>query len=149
MCSFFESFELIIFVYAVDDNASFEKVKAFVNTYQEKNLKIGTLLVGNKIDLVDTRTVSRKTGENYAKENGMLYFEISAETETCFSEVFFEPFISKFLAEKKMEEKSLLLDDKHNVNNSISLNTSFSNECCSCCPCLKQSENLDSVSYGT
>ena len=31
------------------------------------------ILIGNKIDLEDERKVSKKTGENFAKENGMLF----------------------------------------------------------------------------
>jgi hypothetical protein len=55
----------------------------------------------------------------------------------------FVPFIETFLAEKQMAGNSLLLDNEHKVNNSIFLNTSFSDECCSYCPCFKKSEDLN------
>ena len=149
-CCFIKYFDLIVFVYAVDDKESFEKVNTYFQDFQSQNLKKEILLVGNKIDLDGSRKVSKEEGENYAKENKMAFLEVSAKMGTGIEEGKLYPFIEKFLEEKKMEEGSLCPDEEHNDNNSISLNTSFSDECCSCCPCLKHSEDLDSLaSSGT
>ena len=51
--------------------------------------------------------------------------------------------IKKFLEEEKIDEVSLRLDYEYKNNNPIFLNSSFSDECCSCCPCLKQSEDFE------
>ncbi|CAE7470015.1 rab13 [Symbiodinium natans] len=40
------------------------------------------LLIGNKADLVECRKISRKEAEQYARENGMTYFETSAKEGT-------------------------------------------------------------------
>lgn len=47
-----------------------------------KNLKdkIPLVVVANKVDLVDSRAVSKEEGEEYAKKNGFLYVESSALT---------------------------------------------------------------------
>ena len=44
------------------------------------NNKYHVLLLGNKIDLEEERTVSQMEGENYAKENDFKFFETSAKT---------------------------------------------------------------------
>ncbi len=52
------------------------KEEAFENTGKE----IPIILVANKIDLVDSRTVNKKEGKAYAKEHGFIYVESSALT---------------------------------------------------------------------
>jgi len=52
------------------------KEEAFENTGKE----IPIVMVANKIDLVDDRTVTQKDGKTYAKENGFIYVESSALT---------------------------------------------------------------------
>jgi Ras-related protein Rab-18 len=47
------------------------------STYQNAQ----KILIGNKIDLEDERKVSKKMGENFAKENGMLFLECSSKTK--------------------------------------------------------------------
>jgi len=59
------------------------------------------LLVGNKIDL-DDRSVSRKEGEAWAKQRGMLFIETSAKTKVGIKQVFSE------IVEKIMERPELL-----------------------------------------
>ena len=134
----FGSFDLLVFVYAVDDRNSFEKVKNFFLFYPELNPKIESWLVGNKIVSDSSRVVLKTEGEDFAKINNIEYFEFSAKTGAGFNEDFFNPFISKLLTEKKLNKEPRGLD---NDNNSICLNSSFCDECCSCYPCMKHSED--------
>lgn len=39
------------------------------------------MLVGNKLDLADNRDVKVSSGEEYAKDNNMLFIETSAATD--------------------------------------------------------------------
>lgn len=39
------------------------------------------MLIGNKADLIDDRDVSSEYATEFAEENGIPYFEISAKTE--------------------------------------------------------------------
>ena len=41
---------------------------------------ICVILIGNKKDLEDKRQVSYEEGENFAKENGLMFLETSAKT---------------------------------------------------------------------
>ena len=52
------------------------KEETFVNTGKE----IPLVVVANKIDLVESRAVTKKEGQAYAKENGFIYVESSALT---------------------------------------------------------------------
>lgn len=47
------------------------------------------MLVGNKADLAHRRAVSKEEGEQFAKENGLLFLEASARTAQNVEEVNF------------------------------------------------------------
>lgn len=47
------------------------------------------MLVGNKSDLSHRRAVSKEEGEQFAKENGLLFLEASARTSQNVEEVLF------------------------------------------------------------
>ena len=46
------------------------------------------VLVGNKIDLEEKRTVDKKEAEDYATEKGFLFYEVSAKTGEQVQELF-------------------------------------------------------------
>lgn len=45
------------------------------------------MLIGNKCDLAHKRAVSKEEGEQFAKENGLLFLEASARTAQNVEEV--------------------------------------------------------------
>ncbi len=76
----------IILVYDVTDRLKFESLSSWladIRQYAEKEASI--LLVGNKIDLEDSRKVTANEGQLFAEANGMYFMEISALTnaENC------------------------------------------------------------------
>jgi len=50
------------------------------------------MLVGNKSDLSHRRAVSKEEGEQFAKENGLLFLEASARTAQNVEEVIVSSF---------------------------------------------------------
>lgn len=48
------------------------------------------ILVGNKCDLEEHRQVSYEEGKNFAKDNGMKFFETSAKISTNVENLFHE-----------------------------------------------------------
>jgi len=46
------------------------------------------MLIGNKSDLTDNRVVSTEEGEKFAKENGLMFMEISAKSRENIEEAF-------------------------------------------------------------
>ena len=80
---------IIIVVYDVTVKDSFAHTIHWVN--ETKDLKKEDaifVLVGNKIDLESTRVVSTKEGEDFAKQNDFLFFEVSAKTGENVHELF-------------------------------------------------------------
>ena len=83
--------------------SSLDKAKAWVKELQRQaNENIIIALAGNKADLVaeqpDKRAVSTADAEAYAKEAGLLFFEISAKTGEGVVEIFTEIGLSTFHA---------------------------------------------------
>ena len=80
---------IIIVVYDITVKDSFKNTSHWVN--ETKDLKKEDAifcLVGNKIDLEETRQVSTKEAEDFAKANDFLFFEVSAKNGTNVQELF-------------------------------------------------------------
>lgn len=87
-------------VYDVTKASSFEKAKLWVKELQRQaSPQIVIALVGNKIDLITEdgdesseapveREVERADAQQYAQENGLLFFETSAKTGENVAQVF-------------------------------------------------------------
>ncbi len=77
-----------LLVFDVTNPASFNSLPEWIKEIEENAGKIPTLLVGNKIDLVDDRKVSKADAEKFAKDHGYLYYESSALDGTGVTEAF-------------------------------------------------------------
>ncbi len=73
----------VVLVYDVTNRASFEGIKAWlgeIRKYAEEGIVI--ILAGNKCDMAHMRAVSAEEGAAFAKENGLLFAEVSARDGT-------------------------------------------------------------------
>lgn len=67
---------------------TFERLKGWIEKFREANPTAPILIVGNKKDLQDLRTVSKKEGKQLAQKFNAQYFEASAKTGAGVEEIF-------------------------------------------------------------
>ena len=76
---YYKESAVAIVVYDITDELSFNNIKDWLEDC--KNLapsKTLLVLIGNKIDKEEERKITKEMGEEFATENGMLFFETSA-----------------------------------------------------------------------
>ena len=144
MKNFYRSALCIIVVFSLENCDSFYKVDKWIEEIQENNSDDSILvLIGNKSDLTQPRTVPRETIEDYCKKNKIEnYFEASAKTGENVHELFktvvrklFIKFAMPIIddnTETKNEEKDIVSSFKKNI---FSENTA---NCCKSCFCYNQ-----------
>ena len=87
---------IILLVYEINNKDSFTHLPDWLNDLSNVNKDdVIFALVGNKIDLEDSRKVSTEEGKNYANENGFLFHEVSAKTGEGFSDLFYKDLFEK------------------------------------------------------
>jgi Ras-related protein Rab-7A len=82
--AFYRGADACILVYAINDESSFRQIEEwkskFINQAGIDDPKqYPFLLLGNKADLDNGRSVSAQQGESYARQNGMAFYETSAK----------------------------------------------------------------------
>ena len=80
--SFYKNSSLAMIMYSIDDEESFRHLDYWIKEIKNNsNPDIKIILIGNKVDLEDKRTVSKEEEEKFAKENGIEeVYETSAKT---------------------------------------------------------------------
>lgn len=111
----FKRISALLIVYDVTNQESFGAVPRYVNEVKiAVSENIPMLIVGNKIDLEEHRTVEYTTGKELADESGYEYIETSAKTTTNINEMFLKlvrDMIEKEKLKTKKPETSLLRNE--------------------------------------
>lgn len=112
---FYRNSSLAIMVYSIDNETSFNSLETWLNELKvQANPNVKILLIGNKVDLDDKRTISYEMGEKFCKDNGLNKFlEASAKTGFNAQKVFVEA--AKTLYEENLNYKERV--NKANKNN--------------------------------
>lgn len=87
--NYFQSSDGFVIVYDITSSESFEKLDYWIEQIKvnsPENIKM--VLFGNKSDISDERAITKEEGEEYAKNNNIKYFEVSAKEGTNVKEGF-------------------------------------------------------------
>jgi small GTP-binding protein len=76
----------VMIIYDITNMETFNSVQKWL-TYTREDHSTTTMLIGNKIDLMDKRQVSTEQGTAFAKQNNLLFTEMSALDYTLIEEV--------------------------------------------------------------
>ena len=128
--NYFKKADVVLFVFALNDSVSFEKIGQWIDRFNNnngKNVK-KMFLIGNKSDLV--KVIEQKEIDDFANKYGLTYMETSAKTKNQINELFT---IIAEEAYEELERKSSMsvgtqknkIVQKTNINNK-----SKSNDCC-------------------
>lgn len=108
--SFYKQANGILLVFDLTDRESFDKLHSWVSNINETAEEdVVKFLVGNKLDIAESRAVNREEALKIASEYDMRYFETSAKYKINVHEVFSELIedVSKRTTEKGLHSKVL------------------------------------------
>ena len=95
----------IILIFDVTNVKSYENIKKWINEIKEEiSEKVAIVLIGNKIDNVQERKITKEQGDKLASEIGVKFFETSAKTGEGINESVF--FLVKKIFENDPEVKN-------------------------------------------
>ena len=103
--SFFKAADGIVFVYDVTNKPSFVNIKNWIKDAESKANDFKIIIVGNKIDLNDSREVSFEEGKNLAKKKNCPFFESSAKDKINIDEIFITLLEEILKAQKNIKEE--------------------------------------------
>ncbi len=78
----------ILYVFDVTDRKSFDELASWKEEVEKHVDTYSAVLFGNKVDLVDSRVVSKEEGQRTAEEIGAAYLEGSAKADTNVDDAF-------------------------------------------------------------
>ena len=97
----------VILVYDVTHPETFEALEGWLKDLKDNNkFDVKIVLIGNKVDLVDERKVTKEEGEAFAESIGCKYYEGSAKTGQNINESLDEIARITYLAMKDKEDNS-------------------------------------------
>ena len=150
--NYIKNAKAIVFVYDITKKDSFNNIKEYwLEKAKEKAHKDAVyFLVGNKADLQNERKVEKDKAQEFAKENNMQFFEVSAKNGYNVNKLFEdivkeclikEEDIIKGIQKDKLEDSAKDNSNSKEYKGKINLNqqvtTPTNNKRCSCCPCNK------------
>ena len=115
--------------YDITNLDSFNNIKKWVTELKLlAEPEIVIMMIGNKADLENSRVIKTEDAMNYAKNNGMLFYETSAISGLNIKESF-EDLLNGII--KKLREQCIVVNTKENIFESC-LNKSSLKRNCNC-----------------
>ena len=102
--NFFHSANGVFLVFDITDKKSFENLNKWIEDVKENSPKdCKYIIIGNKSDLSDQRTISTFEIDKFVKEKQSSYFEVSAKNDEGLNEAFIN--LSKEIIKDKNQEE--------------------------------------------
>ena len=105
-------------------------------------------MVGNKIDLEDKRVLETKEAENFAKEKGFLFYEVSAKTGQGIQELFENQIFPEMARKFKLGDEEEVNNGQNENQKGVKLDAANSDKKVKkkgCCGGGKSKKNKDDV----
>ena len=121
--SYFRNAEGVMLAYDVTKSESYDNLKDWIASIKKnlegKNIFLPLIIVGNKIDMEESREVEKESAEQFATENNYKYFETSAKTgegvDEAVRDLINQVLNNNQIDEQKMEaRKSVQLKEEDN-----------------------------------
>ena len=137
--NFYRNASLAMMVYSINSRESFIHINQWLKEVRiQSHPDVKIILVGNKADLNNERTVSKDEAQRYKEENQILYFEeTSAKTGLNAKEVFTEAARILYEEHKRYKSRAVnndIIDELPNdTNNNTKLKKVEQNRNKGCC----------------
>ena len=96
--SYYKGANGILVVYDITNRESFEHLNSWLIEIEKNgNKNVYKLLIGNKNDLEEQRIIPKEEGEDFARINGLEFFETSAKTDYQVQEVKYKKLLFNLL----------------------------------------------------
>ena len=121
--SLFQRVQGIILMYDITNRETFERLQIWLNLIKQMTNEIPIILVGNKLDLEDSeehgRIVEYNEGDDFANENEIDFFEVSAVSGANIDNVFIsiaEKVLNSLQSERLLSVENIKIEeDKEKV----------------------------------
>ena len=118
--NYIKNMQGIILMYDITDKSSFDSIIDWISDVKEiKGDNFPMILVGNKIDLNESREVTEEMGNELAEKNQIEFFETSNKDGTNIQEAGLE-IVYKILSETKVNNSRIERIGTANTNNCTS-----------------------------
>lgn len=127
---YYRDADVAIVVFSVISEETFAGAATWIKEIEATNPAVSLVLVGNKVDVEDKRTVSFEQSTKMAEENDIPYFETSAATGQCIDELYDE--VARIFFSDRRENARLISSQGSSASTSIAEDVDFNQgkKCC-------------------